>query len=168
MFVVSAMLSPKAFSRPAPPEMTAHAPVATVVMFSRFSIVRCQLVAIPWVAELCSLFSCRKDAWLSFNPRFRGFGGEEGYIHEKFRRAGRRCLCLPALRWMHRFSRPGGVPYRLTVEDKLRNYLIGHAELGMDIAPVLRHFADFLPSETIVATVLDALWETPLPATAAE
>jgi hypothetical protein len=26
------------------------------------------------------LFSCRKDAWLGFNPRFVGFGGEEGYI----------------------------------------------------------------------------------------
>src|SRR5919197_369876 len=44
-------------------------------------------------------FSCRKSAWLGFNPRFRGFGGEEGYIHEKFRQAGRRTLCLPWLRW---------------------------------------------------------------------
>ena len=74
-------------------------------------------------------FSCRKRAWLGVNPRFRGFGGEEGYIHEKFRQARRRTLCLRWLRWTHRFGRPNGVRYPLTVDDKLRNYLIGHAEL---------------------------------------
>ena len=31
------------------------------------------------------LFSCRKDSWLGFNPKFRGFGGEEGYIHKKYK-----------------------------------------------------------------------------------
>ena len=54
------------------------------------------------------LFACRRAAWPGFNPEFRGFGGEEGYIHEKFRRAGGRTLCLPFLRWMHRFARPTG------------------------------------------------------------
>jgi hypothetical protein len=49
------------------------------------------------------LFACRRAAWPGFNPQFRGFGGEEGYIHEKFRRAGGRTLCLPFLRWIHRF-----------------------------------------------------------------
>src|SRR5262245_57603724 len=29
-------------------------------------------------------FSCNREAWPGFNPKFRGFGGEEGYIHEKF------------------------------------------------------------------------------------
>ena len=90
------------------------------------------------------VFSCLKQAWLGFNPEFRGFGGEEGYIHEKFRQAGRRCLCLPWFLWMHRFGRPGGVMYTLTVEDKLRNYVIGHTELGLDLAPVLEHFAEHL------------------------
>ena len=104
-------------------------------------------------------FACRRSAWLGFNPRFRGFGGEEGYIHEKFRQAGRRTLCLPWLRWMHRFSRPSGVPYRLTVEDKFRNYLIGHAELGLDLAPLFEQFASRLPPETIVAAAVEALWE---------
>ena len=104
-------------------------------------------------------FACRRSAWLGFNPRFRGFGGEEGYIHEKFRQAGRGTLCLPWLRWMHRFSRPSGVPYRLTVEDKFRNYLIGHAELGLDLAPLLEQFSTRLPPETIVAVALEALWE---------
>jgi hypothetical protein len=42
-------------------------------------------------------FACRKEAWVGFNPRFRGFACEEGYIPEKFRQQGRRTLCLPFL-----------------------------------------------------------------------
>jgi glycosyltransferase involved in cell wall biosynthesis len=95
------------------------------------------------------VFSCRRKAWPGFNPAFRGFGGEEGYIHEKFRQRGGRVLCLPWLRWVHRFSRPKGVPYPLAVEDKLRNYLIGHTELGLDVEPVLEHFAHHLRPEAI-------------------
>jgi hypothetical protein len=108
-------------------------------------------------------FSCRKRAWLGFNPRFRGFGGEEGHLHEKFRRAGRRTLCLPWLRWSHRFSRPRGVPYPLTVEDKLRNYLIGHAELGLDLRPIIGHFAEFLSPEKIAEVMSEALQITLFP-----
>lgn len=85
------------------------------------------------------LFACRKDAWLGFNPAFRGFGGEEGYIHEKYRQAGRKTLCLPWMEWVHQF-RAGATPYPLNQEDKLRNYLIGFEELGLDIAPLIEHF----------------------------
>ncbi len=35
------------------------------------------------------VFACRRAAWPGFNPRFSGFGGEEGYIHEKIRRRRR-------------------------------------------------------------------------------
>jgi hypothetical protein len=91
----------------------------------------------------CGLMSCRKDAWLGFNPQFRGFGGEEGYIHEKFRQAGRKVLCLPQLRWLHRFGRPGGVAYPLTRENKIRNYLLGRLELGQPYDDVLDHFAPY-------------------------
>jgi glycosyltransferase involved in cell wall biosynthesis len=103
------------------------------------------------------VFSCRKAAWPGFNPAFRGFGGEEGYIHEKVRQRGGRALCLPWLRWGHRFGRPAGVPYKLTVEDKLWNYVIGHAELGLDPAPVLEHFAQHLPKERVSAIADEAL-----------
>lgn len=41
------------------------------------------------------LFSCRKAAWPGFHPAFRGFGGEEGYIHEKFRKLGRHACACP-------------------------------------------------------------------------
>ena len=75
------------------------------------------------------VFTCEKDSWLGFNPAFRGFGGEEGYIHEKYRLYGHKALCLPFLRWMHRFGRPDGVKYPLTVENKVRNYFIAWLEL---------------------------------------
>ena len=93
------------------------------------------------------LFACRRDAWPGFNPRFRGFGGEEGYIHEKIRRAGGRTLCLPFLRWMHRFNRPLGVPYTNTWDDRIRNYMIGFTELGWDLGPLKDHFVAFLGPE---------------------
>lgn len=97
----------------------------------------------------CGLLSCRKDAWLGFHPRFRGFGGEEGYIQEKFRQAGHRAYCLPALRWLHRFGRPAGVRYPLTREHKLRNYLLGRLELNQSYDDVLDQFASRMTRATI-------------------
>jgi hypothetical protein len=94
------------------------------------------------------VFACRKDAWPGFNPRFRGFGGEEGYLHEKVRRNGGAVLCLPFLRWLHRFPRPGGVPYKLIWGDRIRNYLIAYDELQLDPGPVVEHFETFLGAET--------------------
>lgn len=89
------------------------------------------------------LFSCHKQAWPEFNQHLRGFGGEEGYMHEKFKKLGRKCWCLPFLRWVHRFGRPDGVKYPLTMENKLRNYFIAFFELGLDIDPIIDHFAEF-------------------------
>tara|TARA_R110002167_G_scaffold247176_1_gene452766 strand:- start:48 stop:527 length:480 start_codon:yes stop_codon:yes gene_type:complete len=86
------------------------------------------------------LFSCRKDAWLGFNKHFRQFGGEEGYIHEKFRQHGRKTLCLPFLRWVHRFSRPEGPPYPLNIKSRIRNYIIGHMELNLELDELIDHF----------------------------
>lgn len=86
------------------------------------------------------LFSCRREAWVGFHPDFRGFGGCETYIMEKFRQNGSRVLCCPWLRWTHRFQRPEGAPYRVSYKDRVRNYLIGFQELGLDVEPVLKHF----------------------------
>jgi hypothetical protein len=47
-------------------------------------------------AQGLGIFSCKKSEWLGFNPHFRGFGGEECYIHEKYRQAGRKTICLPS------------------------------------------------------------------------
>jgi Glycosyl transferase family 2 len=94
------------------------------------------------------LFACRRTAWPCFHPKFRGFGGEEGYIHEKFRQRGGRTLCLPFLRWLHRFGRPSGAPYSNRWEDRIRNYVIGFTELGLDTVEMEAHFAELLGAET--------------------
>ncbi len=91
-------------------------------------------------AQGLGVFGCRRDSWLGFNPDFRGFGGEEWYIHLKYKQAGRKTLCLPGLTWVHRFSRPQGTPYPLYAYHKVRNYVIGHRELGLDLEPIKSHF----------------------------
>jgi Glycosyl transferase family 2 len=93
------------------------------------------------------VFACRKDAWVGFNPRLRGFGGEEGFIHEKVRQNGGKVMCLPFLRWAHRFGRPLGPPYVVSWNDRIRNYLIKHDELNLDPAPAIDHFEKLLGAE---------------------
>jgi hypothetical protein len=92
-------------------------------------------------------FACRKQAWPGLNPRLSGFGGEEGYLHEKIRRNGGKVLCLPFLRWLHRFDRPLGTQYGVCWKDRVRNYLIEYDELGLDPAPAVAHFEQFLGAE---------------------
>lgn len=89
-------------------------------------------------AQGLGLFSCRKEAWRGFNPHFSGFGGEEWYIHEKFRQAGAKCLCLPRLRWIHRFNE--GVSYQKTKSQKIANYILGFRELGKPLDRIYDHF----------------------------
>jgi hypothetical protein len=95
-------------------------------------------------AQGMGLFSCRKDSWLGFNREFRGFGGEEGYIHEKYRKHGKKTLCLPFLRWMHRFERPNGTTYPNNLQDRYQNYLIGFTELGLDTTELKEHFKSII------------------------
>lgn len=97
-------------------------------------------------------FACRRDAWLGFNPKFRGFGGEEWYIHEKFRKHGRRVWCIPGFRWLHRFGRPQGVPYPLNRNDRIRNYILGLTELGLPLDRCRDHFRS--------RGLTDAEWES--------
>lgn len=103
----------------------------------------------PFEIEMHGLgvFACRRDAWPGLNPRFRGFGGEEGYLHEKIRQNGGRVMCLPALAWAHRFGRPNGTAYNVTWLDRVRNYYIGWAEVGWDVTPMEEHFRDHLNPE---------------------
>ncbi len=102
------------------------------------------------------LATCRKDAWMGYNPRFHGFGGEEGYIHQKFRNAGAKTLCLPFLRWMHRFTRPMGTRYDNIWEHRIRNYLIGFEEVGLDTDEVASYFTGHLNAD-IVSSVTSTL-----------
>lgn len=99
------------------------------------------------------LFVARRESWLGFNEHFRGFGGEEGYIHEKYRKAGRKVMCLPWLIWHHRFGRTHGTGYPLSNHDKFRNYLIGHHELGLDPSRMMANFRDVLDEQTMQSIV---------------
>lgn len=88
------------------------------------------------------MWCCRRDTWLKFNPAFREFGGEEWYIHEKYRQAGRKAICIPTVTWRHRFSdlTSHPIPYPLTRLAKVKNYCIGHNELGLDTSRLYREF----------------------------
>lgn len=103
------------------------------------------------------VFSAKKENWLGFNSLFRGFGGEEGYIHEKYRKAGHKTLCLPFLRWVHRFGRPDGVKYPLTLHNKIRNYFLGSVELETDPGPIYEHFKEWMPEDKLKEIHEDAL-----------
>ncbi len=77
------------------------------------------------------LFGCFKTAWLGFPTGLRGFGGEEGNIHEKYRQAGHKTWCLPFLRWWHLWNDEQKSPsYPALMLDKCRNYLIWALHLG--------------------------------------
>ena len=93
-------------------------------------------------AQGLGMFISARDSWLGFNKDFRSFGGEECYIHEKYRQAGRKTFCLPWMKWNHRFGRPGGPKYPITREGKMRNYILGYQELGKDLEEVRHHFVD--------------------------
>lgn len=92
------------------------------------------------VGSAAGLFFANKEYWPGFNPHMKGFGGEEIYIHEKYRRNGGVAICLPFLRWSHRFGRPGGVPYPLLMWQRVRNYVIIYQELGWDVQEVYDYF----------------------------
>lgn len=93
-------------------------------------------------AQGLGLFLAAKAHWLGFNPHHKHFGGEECYIHEKYRQAGRKAFCLPFMQWNHRFGRPEGPRYPITREGKMRNYVLEFQELGLDLEPIRKHFID--------------------------
>lgn len=100
------------------------------------------------------LCSFEKKNWPQISPHFKGFGGEEGYIAEKFRRNGGKNICLPQLGWNHRFGRPSGVKYRLILEDRIWNYFVGWLEITQDpehemIKGAYKHFKDKIPQGSI-------------------
>jgi hypothetical protein len=100
------------------------------------------------------LCSFEKNNWPGIGKHFQGFGAEEGYIAEKFRQNGGKNICLPQLKWCHRFGRPDGVPYKLTLEDRVWNYFIGWLELTNDqnhdmIKGIYEHFKERIPQKSL-------------------
>jgi len=73
--------------------------------------------------------------------------------------SGRRAetLCLPWLRWMHRFGRPLAPGIWSRRKTDCANYVIGHDELGLDLAPILHHFCEYMPEYRVIALAEQAL-----------
>lgn len=93
-------------------------------------------------------WACRKDSWLPFDPRCRGFGGEEITTGKRFRQAGRNAWCVLGCKWWHHFNRPRGVvPYSLSLWNKVRNYVLEFQNLGLDLGPVKAHFGGRVPTQ---------------------
>lgn len=109
------------------------------------------------------IFSCRKDCWLGFNPNFRHFGGEEGYIHLKYEKHGKKTMCLPFLQWNHRFGRPDGIHYTVSLESKVKNYIYGFKELGLPLDSIKDHFKNRLNEQQWNALVLECEGRTDKP-----
>jgi hypothetical protein len=107
--------------------------------------------AVPMQGLGC--FAMARDAWPGFHPLSRGFGGEEGYIHEKVRKSGGRVLCVPRLRWRHRFRDVGGwdknpTPYPAYLGDHTFNLLVQHRELGIEAeGAILKDFGARLTAQ---------------------
>ena len=86
-------------------------------------------------------FACRRSSWLGFNKNFKGFGGETGYLQEKYRKAGRKVWMHPKLIWQHLFCTDGRkFSYPIHIKDRIRNYIIGFEELGLDLKEMKEHF----------------------------
>lgn len=111
----------------------------------------------PFEIEMQGMGMCsfRKKAWKGISEHFKGFGGEEGYISEKFRQWGGKNICIPQLKWNHRFARPNGVKYPLILEERIWNYFIAGLDLYRDpnhpfIRDVIIHFSDKMPEEMLM------------------
>lgn len=107
---------------------------------SKQTIMMCEDKPFEIFAQGTGCFLVRKEAWLGYNEYARGFGGEECYIHEKFRKSGNKTFCLPFLKWLHRFQRTKDPSYPLENSYKLRNYILEFVELDLDLTPVHKHF----------------------------
>lgn len=112
------------------------------------------------------LFACTQAGWPRFGIGMRGFGGEEGTIHERFRLLGRKCWVVPFLGWTHRFARPGGVPYKIDLTEKIRNLIREFRSVALPTDIIKEYFRDKLDSNPKKAQVkLDEFsrWEQTLP-----
>ena len=77
----------------------------------------------------CGLMGCRKDSWLGFCSKCQGFGGVEGVLHQKYKKAGRKILSLPFLKWCHYFAPTKKVS---DITDRVINFIHGFKELKME------------------------------------
>lgn len=108
-------------------------------------------------AQGMGVFACKKQAWVGFPSKCSGFGGEEFFIHEKFRQAGKKTVCLSKFSWLHRFRRPNGVPYHPTRENKFKNHIRAMLETDMPVFEAIEHYKAIGTDELSINKWLDAV-----------
>lgn len=99
----------------------------------------------------------KKAHYPYFSKNFRGFAGEEIYIHEKVRRNGGKCYCLHELGWQHRFYREKPITYRCTNEDKYWNYLVAFYEMNWSTIQIRDYFRRKLPANLATKIETEAI-----------
>lgn len=102
-----------------------------------------------WAAG-CWLMLFNRQAWETvggFHPLCLGFGGEEVFIHERWRRSGRKVQCLPWLRASHRFGNPAREP--MPIADRIWNNCLMSLECG---TPTKEQIVEHFVNEAGVAT----------------
>jgi hypothetical protein len=102
------------------------------------------------------MFACRKAAWPGFAKNCSGFGGEEMNIHDRFRKMGQKVVCLPFLKWWHRFERVGNHPYPNPTAAHVRNHLLWLAENGGTPERVHKHYVE---SGLLAGQQSEAVWQ---------
>lgn len=113
------------------------------------------------------MFAVNKNFWPGFHKDFIGFGGEEMYIHDKYRQLGGKVICIPQFKWWHRFARPDGQGYHHTIDEKCYNYVVGWNDLGKPLGDVHDAFIKTgLLSESRWKEILQG-WKPPTDAKAA-
>lgn len=88
------------------------------------------------------MFACRTKAWPGFAKGCSGFGGEELNIHDRFRKRGDKVVCLPSIKWWHRFERAGNHPYPNPTSAHVRNHLLFLKEDGGTPERVHKHYVE--------------------------
>jgi hypothetical protein len=93
-------------------------------------------------AQGCGSFMAQRRTWLAFHRQWRGFGGEEFYIAEKYRAAGRRVLCVGDMPWWHDYDGGPKLNYTRAVQNTVRNVVLGNVDLRQSNDDARKHYVD--------------------------
>lgn len=118
-------------------------------------------LGLPFEIEMqgMGLYAFQRKYWKGINQHFKGFGAEEGYIQGKFKQWGGKTLCMPSLKWNHRFGRPEGPKYNLNLEDRIFNYFLGCLDIHGDLLhPFMSSIHDYF-NTVISKESLDVILE---------
>lgn len=88
-----------------------------------------------------AVFCSSKESFPGFHPDAKGFGCVESVFCEKYRRNGNKVLCLPQLKWYHRYEKHSKKPYGVRDYEVARNHILEFRSVDWDIQTVINHFA---------------------------